>query len=63
MPKKDTCPYAERPSNALPVRCEIQHDNKSKWDFCAHQYSCRVTGRYELTAEATTCKLRKKGEA
>ena len=55
----DNCPYAHRTSNAGAIRCRLQSETDTKWDFCIHQYMCRVTGRYEHQKTAVNCKLRK----
>lgn len=52
-----TCPYAERRATSS-IHCAALRERKSKWDFCLHQYFCRVTGKYEHKDEAKACNIR-----
>lgn len=41
------------------VCCRIMDGKKLKWNFCKHQYFCRTSNQYELSADAAKCTLRK----
>ena len=49
------CEHAYRKPGKNTVHCMIQMEKKSKWDFCAHQYFCSQSQRYELSVEANDC--------
>lgn len=55
--EKYTCEEAYR-SGGNAVRCRLQQGGK--WNFCAHQYMCAVSNRYEVGKGAVSCGLRKK---
>lgn len=57
------CSYAYRKTGHDTVHCTIQKEQAKKWDFCAHQYYCRNSGRYELNADAHGCAIKTKEEA
>lgn len=54
---KGKCAQAYRKPGKNSVHCNIQTAKGGQWDFCAHQYLCQRTGKWELTAEATVCPL------
>ena len=51
------CPHVISKGNSQPLKCERLA--KDKWGFCIKQSFCRVKGKYELTPEAQTCKIRR----
>ena len=55
------CRYAYRKPGSNAVHCRIQRDEAKQWDFCAHQYYCAKSKRYELSCDA--CALPQKYEA
>ncbi len=57
-----TCEYAYRKPGCDTVHCSIQKAQARKWDFCAHQYLCNQTRRYEMNTDATACTLPKKAK-
>lgn len=54
------CEKAYRKPGRDTVHCEIQTEKGGKWDFCAHQYFCQRTQKYELSREANECPMLKK---
>lgn len=52
--EKGSCVFSFRKGGNA-VHCQIQAQNGGKWDFCAHQYFCRNTNRYELSKQANMC--------
>lgn len=55
--KTGSCPHAYWVRDT--IHCRVQQEAKAKWDFCKHQYFCRVSNRNELTDNAGNCGLRK----
>lgn len=51
------CRYAYRKGGSDAAHCRLQTGNGRKWDFCAFQYFCGQTRRYEVSDGAKTCKL------
>lgn len=58
--QKGNCDKAYRKPGKNTLHCEIQTANGGKWDFCAHQYFCQNSKRYELSKEANDCPLPQK---
>lgn len=58
--QKWTCESAYRKAGKNTVHCMIQTENGGKWDFCAHQYLCLQSNRYELSKTAAACTIRQK---
>lgn len=57
----ERCPFAYRKGTDRNVHCRALAERPGlRWDFCGHQYDCRVTGRWE--AEPARCKIRKGGK-
>ena len=54
------CKHAYRKPGKNTLHCDIQTKQGGKWDFCAHQYLCGMTKRYELSREANSCPMPKK---
>lgn len=54
-----TCEYADRQASEKSIRCAALREQGAKWDFCLHQYFCRMSGRYEITDAAADCKIKK----
>lgn len=54
---KGKCEQAYRKPGKNSVHCKIQTANGGKWDFCAHQYFCPNSNRWELNAEANKCPM------
>ena len=57
---RGACQYAYRKPGKDTVHCSIQTAQAKKWDFCAHQYLCNQSRRYEMNADANGCALPKK---
>lgn len=58
--RKEHCPFAFRKSGDTNVMCrKIAENPNSKWIFCAHQYYCGQTRRWEATKNKGDCPLRK----
>ena len=55
--QKGKCPYANRQASSTSIRCSVLREKNAKWDFCLHQYFCRVSGKYELKPEASICEM------
>ena len=55
MQKRGSCPYAYWVRDT--IHCQIQKGRGGKWDFCKHQYFCRLTNRHELAENAAACNL------
>lgn len=51
------CANAFRSAYDNVVHCRVQADGAKKWDFCAHQYLCNRSRRYELDVSASQCAL------
>lgn len=60
---KGTCEHAYRKPGKDTLHCDIQTAQGGRWDFCAHQYLCTNSRRYELSKEATDCPLPNKEPA
>lgn len=61
--KTENCPYAYRILGDPNVHCKkIREIPYVRWTYCAHQYDCRATGRWEAPESAAKCKFRKKEE-
>lgn len=58
--KRGQCPYANRQASASALRCSALRGEDAKWDFCTHQYFCRVSGKYELRSDAVGCGIKNK---
>ena len=56
------CPYVNRNTNDRSIRCQLLREQKSKWDFCVHQYYCNNTHRYENKPEAANCVVKAQKE-
>jgi hypothetical protein len=52
------CQQAYRKGGSNAVHCKIQQERGGKWDFCAYQYFCKKSNRYEMSAEVAKCRLR-----
>lgn len=57
MPTKGNCANAYRKPGSNAVHCKIQAERGGQWDFCAHQYYCNQSRRWEMTAQANRCPL------
>lgn len=56
---KENCPFAYRQYGDKNVHCrKIQEIPYVRWTFCAHQYECRRSGRWEATKNPKDCKYR-----
>ena len=53
-----TCENADRAASDKSIRCAALREQGAKWDFCLHQYFCRVSGKYEITDAAADCKMK-----
>ena len=59
--RKENCPFAYRDGGGRDVLCrKIAELPNIKWNFCAHSYPCRRTGRNEATENPNDCKFRRK---
>lgn len=54
---KENCPYAFRKPRDVAIHCN-QLDGAN--DYCAHQYFCPDTGRWEATKQSNECPLSRK---
>ena len=54
---RDKCGFAYRKMGDVSIHCTAQ---KKPFDYCAHQYMCHQTKRWELSPPWLTCPLRKK---
>lgn len=54
----EKCPYAFRKRTDKSVHCK--HLVNENFDYCAHQYMCPNTKRWEASPWAEDCPLRKK---
>ena len=61
--RPDNCPYAFRRPGDPNVLChKIAEQPHVQWCYCAQQYDCRLTGRWEIKPDAKRqCKFRKEG--
>lgn len=57
MPIAEKCPYAYKQLGMVSLLCKKQEGKK--FPICGHQYLCGVTGKWENTAQAGRCPLRK----
>lgn len=55
---KYACPYVRRHKNSAALFCGILEAENRPSPFCAHQYMCRVTNRWENTEQSHDCPLR-----
>lgn len=52
----EKCPFAYRERTSTSVMCQkIAEMPGVKWKFCAHQYFCAISGRWEATDNPKTC--------
>lgn len=61
--QKGACDRAVRKPGSNAVHCTIQAERGGQWDFCAHQYYCNQSRRWEMTSQATRCPLREEAAA
>lgn len=54
----ESCEHASGAVKDKSIRCSVLAQSGSKWDFCIHQYFCRERGKYRLSNDAATCKLK-----
>lgn len=54
---KENCPNAFRKLRDVAIHCKLLNGAN---DYCAHQYYCPNTGRWEATTLANECPLRKR---
>lgn len=55
--EKVNCPYVFRKPGRNTAHCRALAERGQSNDFCAMQYFCRVTDRWELKPEAARCIL------
>lgn len=55
------CPYAYRKSGDVSVHCRVlTEDKNSSQDYCAHQYLCNMSRRWEVSTKGQTCTVKNK---
>lgn len=62
--KKENCPSAFRRPGDKSVQCrKVAEENPdAKWTFCAHQYFCSMSGRFEAAKSPKDCVYRRGGK-
>lgn len=50
------CPHAYRKPGDVSVHCRRLADKKQ--DYCAHQYLCNMTRKWEVSDKGRTCVVR-----
>lgn len=59
--RSENCPFAYRQIGDPNVHCrKLQEQAHIRWTYCAHQFDCRQTGRWEATKNPNECKYRSK---
>lgn len=53
------CRYACRVKGDVSVHCRILQERGARHDYCAHQYLCNRTKRWETSQEAISCEIAK----
>lgn len=52
------CAYAYRKIGDVSLHCRFQSDRGDRHDWCAHQYLCKRTKRWEVSDGASKCEIR-----
>lgn len=55
---KHTCPYATRKPGSASLYCKLLVEANKPFPYCAHQYLCRITNRWENTEMSRDCPVR-----
>ena len=50
-----TCEYAYRKNGDVSLHCRYLTEKKARHDWCAHQYLCGITKKWEVSAESSHC--------
>ena len=58
MEAQEACPKAYRVYGKKEIFCREAEKKGARWPYCAHQYQCGRTGRYEASKDALNCPLR-----
>lgn len=53
-----TCEYAYRKNGDVSLHCRYLTEKKARHDWCAHQYLCARTKKWEVSAESSHCKIK-----
>lgn len=53
-----TCEYAYRKNGDVSLHCRYLTEKKARHDWCAHQYLCGRTKKWEVSAESSHCKIK-----
>ena len=54
---RGACKLMYRKPGKDTAHCKVQAEKGGQWDFCAHQYFCHRTNKWELTDKANACPL------
>ena len=54
-----TCEFSYRKNGDASLHCRFQSDRGDRHDWCAHQYLCARTKRWEVSDGAARCEIRK----
>lgn len=52
------CKYAYRKAGDVSLHCRILEKKERERDWCAHQYLCKRTRRWEVSGGAIQCEIR-----
>ena len=58
MANYGSCPYASRKTSDNSIHCDVLRKKGDKWGFCIHQYFCRTIGKYAMSTDADSCKVK-----
>lgn len=53
-----TCEYAYRKNGDVSLHCRYLTEKKARHDWCAHQYLCGRTKKWEVSADSSHCKIK-----
>ena len=53
-----TCEYAYRKNGDVSLHCRYLTEKKARHDWCAHQYLCSRTKKWEVSNGASHCKIK-----
>lgn len=51
------CKYAYRVIGDVSLHCMAQKESGARHDYCAHQYLCAQTRRWEVSSGAGKCEI------
>ena len=56
------CPYGYRRPGDVSVHCKVLEAQKKSNDYCAHQYLCNRSRRWEVSPQGAFCPVREEKE-